>query len=57
MINIPYGRNKVCKYQQMGEIQLLVRDRELNIKSSNLKTFMAPHELRDELTNKMNFFS
>ena len=40
----------------MGEIQLLVRDRELNIKSSNLKTFMAPHELRDELTNKMNFF-
>jgi hypothetical protein len=55
MINIPYGRNKICKYQQMGEIQLLVRDRELNIKWSNLKTFMAPYELRDELMNKINF--
>jgi hypothetical protein len=32
----------------MGEIQLLVRDRELNIKWSNLKTCMVPYELRGE---------
>jgi hypothetical protein len=36
--NLSIRKEQHCKYQQMGEIQLLVRDRELNIKGSNLKT-------------------
>lgn len=39
----------------MGEIQLLMRDRKLNIKWSNLKTCIVPHELPDGLMHAIKF--
>jgi hypothetical protein len=48
--NLSIWKEQRCKYQQMGEIQLLVRDRELDIEGSNLKT-------SEHICCKMNFLA
>jgi hypothetical protein len=40
----------------MGEIQLLMCDRELNIKWSNLQTGMVPYKSQNEINEQDEFF-